>query len=97
MSLLSHDRAWVGIQVLPLLRKLSQMKACLSLSFLICKVRVIPTAVAPRSYGGCLAHGQPSRNVYPNPTHRVQSRECFPASVSLMCLEEVGGPLQLMF
>lgn len=97
MSLLSHDRAWVGIQVLPLLRKLSQMKACLSLSFLICKVRVIPTAVAPRSYGGCLAHGQPSRNVYPNPTHRVQSGECFPASVSLMRPEEVGGPLQLMF
>lgn len=33
----------------------------------------------------------------PNPTDRMQSGTSFPASVSLTCPEEAGGPLLLMF
>lgn len=97
MSLLGCYPAGAGIQLPPSLWDLRQTKACLSLSFLICKSRVIPTATAPRSYDGCPAYGQPSGNVYPNPADRVQSGESFPASLSLMCPEEAGGPLPLMF
>lgn len=50
----------------------------------------------PEEFGVCLAHGQPSGNVYTNPMDRVPSGDSFPASVSLMHQKKPGGPLPLV-